>query len=97
MRRCLNRNSMEVRLRLAEKNSEGMIGLEGPGRLALISATRAEDIPKGDASLASRGAPNPRRLEMHGKDQRMIVGVVAMAFMVGGLGGLVYRGGWGRR
>ena len=83
---------MEVRLRLAEENSEGMIGLEGPGRLALISATRAEDIPKGDASLASRGAPNPRRL-----DQRMIVGVVAMAFMVGGLGGLVYRGGWGRR
>ena len=47
---------MKVRLRLAEENSEGMIGLEGPGRLALISATRAEDIPKGETSLASRGS-----------------------------------------
>jgi hypothetical protein len=94
---CLNGSSIKVRPRRAEENSEGMIGPEGLVVLHYLGNT-CRGRTKGERPpLASWGAPNPRRFDTHREEQRMIVGVLAMAFMVGGLGGLVYRGGWGRR
>ena len=74
-----------------------MLGLRGPGRLALISAARAEDVPRGETSIGLLGSTEPSALRNARKGTGMIVGVMAMAFMVGGLGGLIYRGGWGKR